>query len=278
MKRKMAKSIGNSLKFLNYNDNEKYFCKRSFLFNNYILQKSNLNENNKTQIDRSPHKNRTSNSTNYNSYISMIQNYNNSKQNENIKKKFAICIKNKSCEVPSSQVIVKCTNNTKLFLKKRQKININTILGNYTNSKDIKKYGIFLNECKFIKGLNKTNINNNKRCKTAKITSNDNHIFNIKNEKIKKIKKIFKNEKNEKLCAKIIKLVNNPESFLYSFYNTLKKEYYYNPENHKIDFKKRFADYKNFLSKYEEKARLQVLNLKNNRMIGQDINIKGNLF
>ena len=47
-------------------------------------------------------------------------------------------------------------------------------------------------------------------------------------------------------------------------------------DSQKIDYKKRFDDYKSYFSKYEEKAKLQLLNLKNNRMVGQDVNIKGN--
>ena len=273
MKRKMAKSLENSAKFINYNDKEKYYRAKLSLFSNYMLKNLNLNENNKTQIGIShPFKKKSSNSTNHNS---MIQNYNSSKQNKNIKRR-VIYIKNKSCEMFSTPVAKTNNNKKKIFLKKMQKININSILNNNTNLNDIKKYGLILNEHKNLKDLNKTADNNIKhRYKTVKLTTKVNHVTDIRDEKIK-IRNKLKNEENEKLCIEIIKLIKNPESFLYSFYNTMTKKYYYNPESQKIDYKKRFDDYKSYLSKYEEKEKLKLLNLKNNRMVGQDVNIKGN--
>ena len=43
----------------------------------------------------------------------------------------------------------------------------------------------------------------------------------------------------------------------------------------KLDLKKRFSEYKKDLNKLEQKARFELFNLKKQRVIGNEINMKG---
>ena len=120
-----------------------------------------------------------------------------------------------------------------------------------------------------------------------------------KNKKSKsfhlKINKIFKGEnknitsenyKNEGFESKkeiatyniAKKLIDNPNSFVYLMFNKIKGCKFDEEGNPlKLDLKKRFNEYKKDLDKLEQKARYELFNLKKQRVIGNEIAMKGRI-
>jgi hypothetical protein len=114
---------------------------------------------------------------------------------------------------------------------------------------------------KLIIHYSKENKNNNK---------SENHLF--RNRKIED----FKNEKELLAYNKAKDLVNNPDSVIYVLYQKIKKQKFDKEGNiKKLDLKKRFEEYKKDLNKLEQSARFELFNLKKERIIGNEINMKG---
>ena len=114
---------------------------------------------------------------------------------------------------------------------------------------------------KLIIHYSKENKNNNK---------SENHLF--RNRKIED----FKNEKELLAYNKAKDLVNNPDSAIYVLYQKIKKQKFDKEGNiKKLDLKKRFEEYKKDLNKLEQSARFELFNLKKERIIGNEINMKG---
>jgi hypothetical protein len=117
-----------------------------------------------------------------------------------------------------------------------------------------------------------------KKNKIIKLQENDLQNLNSKN----KTEENEENEKNEKKSIssyKIIKnLLDNPDSVIYLLYQRMKK-YHFDHEGNmkKLDLKRRFLEYKKDLNKLEQNARFQLFNLKKERIIGNEIKMKGKI-
>ena len=132
---------------------------------------------------------------------------------------------------------------------------------------------------------------NNRRIKLG----NSNYIFN-KNS-IKKEKKIepkiynlinkkednniniynkIENKKNSLTYNLAKELIDNPNSFVYLLYNNIRSQKYDEEgKPRKLDLKQRFLDYKKDLNKLEQSTRFELFNLKKERAIGNEVNMKG---
>ena len=74
------------------------------------------------------------------------------------------------------------------------------------------------------------------------------------------------------------KLIDDPSSFIYILYNKVRMQKFDEEGNpKKLDLKKRFEDYKKDMTKMEQNARLELYNLKKQRIIGNEINMKGKI-
>lgn len=72
------------------------------------------------------------------------------------------------------------------------------------------------------------------------------------------------------------KLIDDPFSFIYILYNRVRMQKFDEEGNpKKLDLKKRFEDYKKDMTKMEQNARLELYNLKKQRIIGNEISMKG---
>lgn len=117
--------------------------------------------------------------------------------------------------------------------------------------------------------------NNAFKIKTNNINNNGNDFIDIKEN--------YKSERNEKekdnstyILAK--KLIENPNSFMYLIYNKLRKQRL--DEKNKIkkmDLHRRFEEYKKDLKNIEQSARFEVFNLKKQRIIGNEVSMKGKI-
>ena len=102
-----------------------------------------------------------------------------------------------------------------------------------------------------------------------------------KGKKLKSKKENYKDEEcyNEKEINKyniVKKLIDNPNSFIYLMFDKIKGRKFDEEGNLlKLDLKKRFSEYKKDLNKLEQKARFELFNLKKQRVIGNEINMKG---
>ena len=123
--------------------------------------------------------------------------------------------------------------------------------------------------------INKNSIN--------KIKKNDFNINSLLNQDKKILKRINKkNEKNEdkKILQTINlgkKLIDNPNSILYLIYNRMKLQNDEEGNLKKYNLKQRFLDYKKDINKLEESARFELFNLKKQRAIGNEVNMKGKI-
>lgn len=113
----------------------------------------------------------------------------------------------------------------------------------------------------------------NNYCKGNKIQNkSEHHLF--RKSKIEE----FKNEKELLAYNKAKNLVNNPDSAIYVLYQKMKKQKFDKDGNiKKLDLKKRFEEYKKDLSKMEQSARFELFNLKKERIIGNEITMKGKI-
>lgn len=111
--------------------------------------------------------------------------------------------------------------------------------------------------------------------KIKKLEENDlqtlnNRYTNIKTEE---------NEKKSLLSYNIIKsLIDNPDSIIYLLYQRIKNNRFDQEGNiKKLDLKRRFLEYKRDIFNLEQNARFQLFNLKKERVIGNEINMKGKI-
>ena len=63
---------------------------------------------------------------------------------------------------------------------------------------------------------------------------------------------------------------------MYLIYNKLKKQRL-EEKNKKLDLHRRFEEYKKDLKSIEQSARFEVFNLKKQRIIGNEVNMKGKI-
>jgi hypothetical protein len=128
----------------------------------------------------------------------------------------------------------------------------------------------------FLKNNSRNKIKNNAfKIRTNNINNNINDFIDLKDN--------YNSERNEKkkekdnstyLLAK--KLIENPNSFMYLIYNKLKKQRL-EEKNKKLDLHRRFEEYKKDLKNIEQSARFEVFNLKKQRIIGNEVNMKGKI-
>lgn len=119
----------------------------------------------------------------------------------------------------------------------------------------------------------------NKKCKSFNLKIHK--IFKGENKNI-----LSENNKNEGYESKkeiatyniAKKLIDNPNSFVYLMFNKIKGHKFDEEGNPlKLDLKKRFNEYKKDLDKLEQKARYELFNLKKQRVIGNEIAMKGRI-
>lgn len=123
-------------------------------------------------------------------------------------------------------------------------------------------------------------INNSRnKSKNNKIKIKKNSTNNNRNDFID-IKESDKNEKEKNNSRYILakKLMENPNSFMYLIYNKLKKQKLEEKnKTKKMDLHKRFEEYKKELKSIEQSARFEVYNLKKQRIIGNEVSMKGKI-
>ena len=220
---------------------------------------------NNKRANRSRRKNiiqRKNNSHNYinNQRITLVNSKNINKFNENLYKTLDINIfpkniQNRNSYFKTHQNLTESIDS----LKKGKK---------YSLSKD-SKYP-------FLKNNSRNKMKNNAfKIRTNNINNNINDFIDLKDN--------YNSEKNEKkkekdnstyLLAK--KLIENPNSFMYLIYNKLKKQRL-EEKNKKLDLHRRFEEYKKDLKNIEQSARFEVFNLKKQRIIGNEVNMKGKI-
>ena len=218
---------------------------------------------NNKRANRSRRKNiiqRKNNSHNYinNQRITLVNSKNINKFNENLYKTLDINIFPKNIQNRNSYFKIH-QNLTESIdsLKKGKK---------YSLSKD-SKYP-------FLKNNSRNKMKNNAfKIRTNNINNNINDFIDLKDN--------YNSERNEKekdnstyLLAK--KLIENPNSFMYLIYNKLKKQRL-EEKNKKLDLHRRFEEYKKDLKNIEQSARFEVFNLKKQRIIGNEVNMKGKI-
>ena len=141
---------------------------------------------------------------------------------------------------------------------------------NNKNKLNFKDNSTNLKNCEFI---------NNPKRKKLKKNLQINKIIN--NNKINNICENNKNEefdKSKNLSSYNIakRLIEDPNSFIYLMFNRIKNQQFDEEGNlKKLDLQKRFSEYKKDLNKLEQKARFELFNLKKERAIGNEINMKG---
>ena len=231
----------------------------SYIFEENIINNKRANKNKRKNIIQ---KQKYSHSYNNNQRITSVNSKKINKFNENLYNTLDINIFpkkniNRNSYFKTHQNFHESTDS----LKKSQK---------YFISKD-SKYPFFIN-----------NSQNKKKINTFKITTKN--INNNINDFID-IKENYKSERNEKekekdnttyLLAK--KLIENPNSFMYLIYNKLKKlRLEEKNKTKKLDLHKRFEEYKKDLKSIEQSARFEVFNLKKQRIIGNEVNMKGKI-
>ena len=220
---------------------------------------------NNKRANRSRRKNiiqRKNNSHNYinNQRITLVNSKNINKFNENLYKTLDINIfpkniQNRNSYFKTHQNLTESIDS----LKKGKK---------YSLSKD-SKYP-------FLKNNSRNKMKNNAfKIRTNSINNNINDFIDLKDN--------YNSERNEKkkekdnstyLLAK--KLIENPNSFMYLIYNKLKKQRL-EEKNKKLDLHRRFEEYKKDLKNIEQSARFEVFNLKKQRIIGNEVNMKGKI-
>ena len=128
-------------------------------------------------------------------------------------------------------------------------------------------------------------IKENKEKAKSPFSINKNKIIKLQENDLQNLNSKNKNAKTEENAKKnltsynIIKsLLDNPDSTIYLIFQRIKK-YHFDREGNmkKLDLKRRFLEYKKDLSKLEQNARFQLFNLKKERIIGNEINMKGKI-
>ena len=146
---------------------------------------------------------------------------------------------------------------------------------NYSHkkAKNIKAQGVVKNKINSftqIKYKKKTKFNSAKH-KQVKTMKNDKTLENYKNEGLE-----YEDQKESITFNKAKELIDNPNSFIYLMFNSIKDQKFDEEGNiKKLDLKRRFNEYKKDLNKLEQKARFELFNLKKQRAIGNEINMKG---
>ena len=189
----------------------------------------------------------------------------------------------------------KIKNNSKILIvfkgkKNRENLNKNVEANLY----DLIEINHFSNKMLKIKTLNNKNKLNFKDNSTN--LKNCEFINNPKRKKLKKnlqINKMINNNKINNICENnknqefdkgknlssyniAKRLIEDPNSFIYLMFNRIKNQQFDEEGNlKKLDLQKRFSEYKKDLNKLEQKARFELFNLKKQRAIGNEINMKG---
>ena len=118
--------------------------------------------------------------------------------------------------------------------------------------------------------------NTNKKINSTKIKhmKNENNFKTLENYKNQEYE--FDNKVESITYNKARQLIDNPNSFVYLMFNSIKDKKFDEDGNiKKLNLKKRFTEYKKDLNKLEQKARFELFNLKKQRAIGNEINMKG---
>lgn len=189
----------------------------------------------------------------------------------------------------------KIKNNSKILIvfkgkKNRENLNKNVEANLY----DLIEINHFSNKMLKVKTLNNKNKLNFKDNSTN--LKNCEFINNPKRKKLKKnlqINKMINNNKINNICENnknqefdkgknlssyniAKRLIEDPNSFIYLMFNRIKNQQFDEEGNlKKLDLQKRFSEYKKDLNKLEQKARFELFNLKKERAIGNEINMKG---
>lgn len=260
---------------------------------NNFYEKSNLNAFSRIKTF-SPIRKVHSNSTNlkHNSFIENKLHYKNNNFREFDKEKFRKRIICSSKRLSKKKLIN--LNRNKAYLEKElyETININNysnknlrtwlkpqqnhanvISNKYIKDKIDSFFSLDKNKIKKKKKSYRLINNYFKRNSKNKIhNKSENHL--LRNPKIEE----FKNEKELYAYNKAKDLINNPDSALYVLYQKVKKQKFDKEGNiKKLDLKKRFEEYKKDLNKMEQSARFELFNLKKDRIIGNEINMKGKI-
>ena len=283
------------------NDNND-FNSSSFLYHKYFVGYNNKGE----FIDNVKIKELRRNLKSFSSYQNKIyRNYSNKKNNKinniNNKNKGSLLTYNfnKNAYSNDQRLLISISNNNLLYDEKdnnnnktkyklkRQKTTINNYKSTicpYLSVKSMsnknKKNGKFkqLHRSKYIYDKNKRgnmlscrDINDNKKNNNIhlNIDINDNKVEDHKNNKDLDKKK------------ELIKIIDNPNSLLNFVYNQIKELRQHKimlVNNRKKALKQKFENMKNDLKQIEQKALYQVFNLRYERIPGNEINIKTNLF
>ena len=272
-------------------DNNSYIILKNYILgNDIILPLKSIND-----IENSKIPYYTINNFNKINTISPIRNKSiklfNKKKNKKQLKKYLL--KNKEKEFSNSNLNINDNNNNnlnnKLFNKNNMRNFSSKNLNNYYKQEQdyLNKIGI-ITQIKEKKKNNKTfeigNSNfvmNNNDLKIKK--KNNFNTYNILNKKKNILlnnniynNKIFEDKKISMAFNLGKKLINNPESVLYLLYNKIKIHKLNKEGNQrKYDLKQRFLDYKKDLNKLEQSARFELFNLKKQRAIGNEVNMKG---
>ena len=272
-------------------DNNSYIILKNYILgNDIILPLKSIND-----IENSKIPYYTINNFNKINTISPIRNKSiklfNKKKNKKQLKKYLL--KNKEKEFSNSNLNINDNKNNnlnnKLFNKNNMRNFSSKNLNNYFKQEQdyLNKIGI-ITQIKEKKKNNKTfeigNSNfvmNNNDLKIKK--KNNFNTYNILNKKKNILldnniynNKIFEDKKISMAFNLGKKLINNPESVLYLLYNKIKIHKLNKEGNQrKYDLKQRFLDYKKDLNKLEQSARFELFNLKKQRAIGNEVNMKG---
>ena len=140
----------------------------------------------------------------------------------------------------------------------------------YTLSKD-SKYSLLINN------YHNKNKNNAYKMRADNINNNQNDFIDIK-ENYNSDRNENGKEKDNSTYILAKKLIENPNSFMYLIYNKLKKQSLEaKKKTKKLDLHRRFEEYKKDLKYIEQRARFEVFNLKKQRIIGNEVNMKGKI-
>ena len=151
------------------------------------------------------------------------------------------------------------------------KNNLNNIKNKKSGFKTIESFTQLRSESHYSKS---SNFVKKQKRRNLKIRNNFNGKNKIINENYKNDG--FENIKEKKTYNIAKKLLDEPNSFLYLMFNKIKNQKFDEDGNpQKMDLKKRFSEYKKDLNKLEQKARFELFNLKKQRVIGNEINMKG---
>ena len=203
----------------------------------------------------------------------------------------------------NQQIFIKTLNNLNSYKKKRNtKFNKKLFLNICNSNKNLGFYlydNITLNNCsnknldnahfKNQKELNQLKSNSSNFKSTKRINSFSSIQCHNKKKNIFQIYNYLNNNnhnenKNQEIETKkdinnqLNKLFDNPNSFVYLMFNEMKRPKFNEFESQtSFIIKRRFNEYKKDLNKLEQRVRYELFNLKKQRVIGNEINMKGKI-